>query len=74
MISDKVRGWLAENHKNQQWLADELGMHRSTLSERMNDPTQRRWKPAEIHYLAEILGVTPEQLKQNSQHNDSADP
>ena len=68
MINDKVRGWLAENRRDQQWLADQLGLHRSTISLSING--RRNWRPAEVHYLAELLGVTTDQLQNSQNHTN----
>lgn len=64
MIADTVRAELARRHKTQQWLAEQLGISRDALRLRLKEP--RRWKPAELHYLAELFNLTSDELQGNN--------
>lgn len=56
LINEKVGAWLLEKENTREDLAGELGMHRLSLSNKLNDVTPWTWP--EVLRLASVLGCS----------------
>lgn len=55
-----VKAWLAENHHTQAWLANEMGVAPSLVSQLLN--SERKLQPVHIAKIAEITGKSIAEL------------
>ena len=60
IINEKLGAWLLDSSHNRQQLADEIGITRPCLRDRLNGRTKWNWD--EVLRVAEITGCTLDEL------------